>query len=63
MATMDVELSPAFLDIAACPACHAKLAIDYEQSELVCTNGRCGLAYPVRDGIPVLIVDEARSSN
>ena len=46
------------LDILACPACRAKLRPDQEASELVCTG--CGLAYPVRDDIPVLLVDEAR---
>ena len=48
------------LDLLACPACHAPLRADDEASELVCTNEACGLAYPVRDDIPVLLVDEAR---
>ncbi|MFT8395693.1 Trm112 family protein [Propionibacterium sp.] len=58
--TSEFDLSAAFLDIAACPDCHAKLAVDYERGELVCTNGACGLAYPVQGGIPVLLVDQAR---
>jgi uncharacterized protein len=48
------------LEILACPACHAPLREDIEAQELVCTSGTCGLAYPVRDEIPVLLVDEAR---
>ena len=43
---------------APCPDCHGSLAVDADASELVCTA--CGLAYPVRDRIPVLLVDEAR---
>ena len=48
------------LDILACPKCHAPLRVDEEASELVCTGTDCGLAYPVRDDIPVLLIDEAR---
>ena len=53
-----MKLDAALLDILACPACHASLRADEAASELVCTG--CGLAYPVRDDIPVLLADEAR---
>lgn len=46
------------LEILACPACHGPLK--EQDEELICTGQDCGLAYPVRDGIPVLLVDEAR---
>ncbi|GAA3526132.1 MULTISPECIES: Trm112 family protein [Nonomuraea] len=46
------------LEILACPACKAALRAETEAEELVCTG--CGLIYPVRDDIPVLLVDEAR---
>jgi uncharacterized protein YbaR (Trm112 family) len=55
-----VNLNPQLLEILACPACKSPLEVDDEASELVCTNTECGLAYPVRDDIPVLLVDEAR---
>ncbi len=58
-----VELSADFLEIAACPVCHSRFAVDYETSELVCTSANCGLIFPIRDGIPVLLVDEARKPN
>ncbi len=53
-----MKLEPWLLEILACPACHAPLRVDEPAEELVCTG--CGLAYPVRDDIPVLLVDEAR---
>ncbi|MFI6340169.1 Trm112 family protein [Streptomyces sp. NPDC050535] len=53
-----MPLEAGLLEILACPACHAPLK--EQESELVCTSDACGLAYPVRDGIPVLLVDEAR---
>ena len=63
-----MNLDQWLLDILACPACHAPLRIDRlpdapqttDGEELVCTNGDCRRAYPVRDDIPVLLVDEAR---
>jgi uncharacterized protein YbaR (Trm112 family) len=53
-----MNLNPTLLDIIVCPDCHGKLRVDDAAQELVCTA--CGLAYPVRDDIPVLLVDEAR---
>ncbi|AGP57353.1 Trm112 family protein [Streptomyces rapamycinicus] len=57
-----MPLEAGLLEILACPACHAPLREERspETLELVCTGEGCGLAYPVRDGIPVLLVDEAR---
>lgn len=57
-----MDLSPEFLEVVACPACHSKFAVDYDHQELVCTSSKCGLAYPVRDQIPVLLIDQARST-
>ena len=55
-----VELDDWLLEIIVCPNCRADLRVDDAASELVCTG--CGLAYPVRDNIPVLLVDEARQT-
>jgi uncharacterized protein len=53
-----MNIDPKLLEIIVCPACHATLRADDAALELVCTG--CGNAYPVRDDIPVLLVDEAR---
>ena len=53
-----MNLDQGLLDLIVCPACHAALVVDEAAEELVCSG--CGLAYPVRDDIPVLLVDEAR---
>jgi hypothetical protein len=59
-----MPLEAGLLEILICPACHAPLretsATDAGADELVCTGADCGLAYPIRDGIPVLLLDEAR---
>jgi len=54
-------IDPALLEILVCPASRAPLRVDLAAGELVCDES--GLAYPVRDGIPVLLVDEARKIN
>jgi uncharacterized protein YbaR (Trm112 family) len=41
--------------ILVCPACHGDLI--EEASTLTCTQ--CGLRYPIRDGVPVMLIDEA----
>ena len=46
------------LEILVCPKCKGKLIYDKKASELICDTD--GLAYPVRDGIPVMLEDEAR---
>ena len=56
-----MNLDPALLAILACPSCRSSLRVNDAANELVCTG--CGLAYPVRDDIPVLLVDEARTGS
>jgi uncharacterized protein YbaR (Trm112 family) len=53
-----MNLDPLLLEVIVCPSCHGQLEPDDVASELVCAD--CGLAYPVRDDIPVLLIDEAR---
>jgi len=51
---MDTKL----LDILACPVCKGPLVYRKAEQELICKVDR--LAYPIRDGIPVMLEDEAR---
>ncbi len=43
------------LDILACPLC--KTEVEFKDDNIVCTN--CGRRYPVKDDIPVMLIDEA----
>lgn len=47
------------LSILVCPKCQSKLELDKKAQELICQNDQ--LAYPIKDGIPVMLVEEARS--
>ena len=53
-------ISKELLEILACPKCKQSVQLDGEW--LVCTNASCGLRYPIRDGIPVLLIDETQKS-
>jgi uncharacterized protein YbaR (Trm112 family) len=44
-------------DILVCPACHGELLAEEEERQIYCLP--CGLAFPVREGIPVMLMDEA----
>ncbi len=50
-------IDPDLLAIMQCPDCGGELSERVEPPALVCAD--CGLQYPVRDGIPVMLVDEA----
>lgn len=47
------------LDVLACPACKTPFARDTDPAVLTCSQPDCGRRFPVRDGIPVLVLDEA----
>ena len=52
------EVDPALLEILVCPVTKGPLRYDRARGELVSDSAR--LAYPIRDGIPVMLPDEAR---
>jgi len=53
-----VSVDPKLLDILVCPICKGPLLYRKGEQELLCKPDR--LAYPIRDGIPVMLEDEAR---
>lgn len=51
-------LDPKLLDILVCPLTKSSLKYDKENQELI--SKKAGLAFPIRDGIPIMLVEEAR---
>jgi uncharacterized protein YbaR (Trm112 family) len=51
-------IDPRLLEILVCPVTKSTLRYDMDRQELVSVSAR--LAFPIRDGIPVMLVDEAR---
>ena len=52
------QVDPKLLEILVCPLTKGPLRYDAEAQELI--SEQAGLAYPIRDGIPIMLVDEAR---
>lgn len=55
---MSTEVDPKLLEILVCPLTKSTLRYDKEKQELISEQAK--LAYPIRDGIPIMLVDEAR---
>ena len=55
-----MALSKELLDILACPKCKGDIELLADESGLVCRA--CSLKYPIREGIPVMLVDEAEKT-
>jgi uncharacterized protein YbaR (Trm112 family) len=55
-----MPIRPELLEILACPQCKGPVRQESENERIICDD--CKLAYPIRDDIPVMLVDEAQSS-
>jgi uncharacterized protein YbaR (Trm112 family) len=53
-----VQVDPRLLEILVCPVTKGPLRYDRERAELI--SDKAGLAYPIRDGIPIMLPEEAR---
>jgi uncharacterized protein YbaR (Trm112 family) len=58
MSTTRHPIDPKLLEILVCPVTKGPLRYDAEAQELI--SDAAGLAYPIRDGIPIMLADEAR---
>ena len=54
---MSKSISPELLDILACPKCKGEVKLTENGDGLICES--CGLLYEIREGIPVMLIDEA----
>ena len=58
MSEVRVLINPKMLEALVCPVTQGSLSYDAKAQELISANA--GLAFPIRNGIPVMLVDEAR---
>jgi uncharacterized protein len=52
-----MSINPELLEILRCPACKAKVELKIDESSLKCVS--CHRVYPIRDDIPIMLIDEA----
>lgn len=52
-----MTLPEQLLELLACPKCKGRIEYRRDESRILCQN--CRLSYPVRDGIPIMLIDEA----
>ncbi|MEO0143413.1 MAG: Trm112 family protein [candidate division WOR-3 bacterium] len=50
-------MDPQLLEILACPVCKGDLEYNKEEQKLICNN--CRLKYPIKEGIPIMLEEEA----
>ena len=55
-----MAISSELLEILVCPKCKSKVELNTDSTGLKCTNSECALVYPIRDDIPVMLVEEAK---
>jgi uncharacterized protein YbaR (Trm112 family) len=53
----NMAISKDLLDILACPKCKGDIKLTEKEDGLICE--KCKLLYPIRDGVPVMLIDEA----
>lgn len=58
-----MAISPELLEILRCPKCKSKVKLKEDKSGIKCVNEECRLVYPVRDEIPVMLIDEASTED
>ena len=53
------DVDPRLLEVLVCPISHGPLDYDRQKGELI--SRKAGLAYPIREGVPVMLAEEARA--
>lgn len=58
-----MAISSELLEILVCPKCKSRVELTVDKNALRCTNAECRLVYPIREDIPVMLIEEAMVGN